>query len=86
MRHALFLIVLLGLAAPAQAEDFSGFYAGINAGYAAGRSRDRSVTVPGTASPAAAVGAGSDLPPSARDAAAALRSSDSRSTPAAPGR
>ncbi|MGU3537454.1 hypothetical protein [Methylobacterium sp. A54F] len=58
----------------AAAEDFTGFYAGVNAGYATGGGRDRGALVPAPGS-APSPGA-ADLPPSARDAAQALRSRD----------
>lgn len=76
MRRVVLLSVLLVLAGSARAEDFSGFYAGINAGYAVGHGRDRTGTVPSTGSEAAKPGPGTELPPSARDAAAALRMRD----------
>lgn len=66
----LFLLVSL----PAQAEDFTGFYAGVNAGY--GWSRDKEMG----AAPAVSPGAPSSesrgatvLPPSASAAAAAVQ-------------
>jgi hypothetical protein len=79
MRTALLaLIGLAGLAAnaPASAEDFTGFYAGVNAGYGfetGGRDRPGFVapSAPGDG-PATAAEAG--LPPSARDASRALQS------------
>lgn len=78
MRRVIPSIVLLVLAGSARAEDFSGFYAGINMGHAAGLGRDRIRTVPSTGSALAGAkpGTGSDLPPSARDAAAAIRNRD----------
>lgn len=83
MRPVRLSILLLVLAGSAHAEDFTGFYAGINAGYAWGHERDRAVSSP-AAGPVFAPdrGGASDLPPSARDAAAALRRSDSGSTAA----
>lgn len=75
MRRVLLSTVLLVLAGGARAEDFTGFYAGINAGYARGRERDRATSAAESLSPIAKPGA--DLPPSARDAALALRRSGS---------
>lgn len=72
MRRVVLLSVLLVLAGSARAEDFSGFYAGINAGYAVGHGRDRTGTVHSNGSAAAKPAPGLELPPSARDAAAAL--------------
>ncbi|MGU3359141.1 hypothetical protein ACLBWX_02285 [Methylobacterium sp. M6A4_1b] len=76
MRTALLaLIGLAGLASnvPAAAEDFTGFYAGVNAGYGfdtGGRDKRGFVPgVPGDESAAAETG----LPPSARDASRALQ-------------
>ena len=72
---------LLGLALlagpPARAEDFTGFYAGINAGYALGREREARAAAPG-AGPTGATGTGpaktgADLPPSAAQAARQMR-------------
>ena len=70
-----FMILMILALAPARAEDFSGFYAGINAGYAWGKDRDRVGTVPNPGSRAGndRPGAGPDLPHSANSAAAALR-------------
>ena len=76
MHRVLMPTILLILAlAPARAEDFSGFYAGINAGYAWGKDRDRVETAPYPGSRAGydRPGAGPDLPPSANSAAAALQ-------------
>jgi hypothetical protein len=83
MRPVRLSILLLALAGNAHAEDFTGFYAGLNAGYAWGRERDRAVSSPATG-PVFAPGRGgaSDLPPSARDAAAALRRSEPGNTTA----
>ncbi len=78
MRTVLMPAILLVLGnAATRAEDFSGFYAGVNAGYAWGKGRDRSFVAPATG-PGAESGrneSGPDLPPSARDAAAALQRS-----------
>ncbi|MCJ2064035.1 hypothetical protein MKK63_15135 [Methylobacterium sp. J-088] len=73
MRRILLSALLLVVAGSARAEDFTGFYAGINAGYAQGHERDRA----GGESPSPLARPGADLPPSARDAALALRSSGS---------
>lgn len=70
------ILLILGHTA-ARAEDFSGFYAGVNAGYSWGKGRERSFVAPATG-PGAESGrneSGPDLPPSARDAAAALQRS-----------
>ncbi|WP_244471516.1 hypothetical protein [Methylobacterium sp. ARG-1] len=70
-------ILLVLSNAAARAEDFSGFYTGVNAGYAWGKGRDRSFAAPATG-PGAEFGRTEndpDLPPSARDAAAALQRS-----------
>ncbi|SFL65477.1 hypothetical protein [Methylobacterium pseudosasicola] len=85
MRRLLMPIILFALAsAPVRAEDFSGFYAGVNAGYALGNVRDRSVGIPGTEPGAGPgrTGTGPDLPPSARDAAAGLQRSSRGSSAA----
>ena len=70
------ILLILGHTA-ARAEDFSGFYAGVNAGYAWGKGRDRSFAAPvtGPGAESGRNGRGLDLPPSARDAAAALQRS-----------
>ncbi|TGE00838.1 hypothetical protein EU555_07800 [Methylobacterium nonmethylotrophicum] len=58
------------LASPAAAEDFTGFYAGVNAGYGWGKDRTDG-TRPGAPLPAqAATRDGDGLPPSAARAAA----------------
>lgn len=70
---------LLGLALlagqPARAEDFTGFYAGINAGYALGREREARAAAPGSTGSAGmgSVKTGADLPPSAAQAARQMR-------------
>ncbi|WP_342104350.1 hypothetical protein [Methylobacterium sp. SI9] len=79
MRRKLLLMLLLAFASEAQAGDFTGFYAGINAGYARGHERDRITHE----SRPLGIEAGSDLPPSARDAALALRRSEA-ARPASP--
>lgn len=71
------LPLLLGLAfvaAPARAEDFTGFYAGVNAGYGWSREESRGTghAVPPEALPAKGEAA-TALPPSASAAASALR-------------
>ncbi|MCJ2126274.1 hypothetical protein [Methylobacterium sp. J-077] len=78
MRRLLMPTILLVLASvPVRAEDFSGFYAGVNAGYAAGKDRDRVVTAPtaGAGAGSDRPGTGTDLPPSARSAAAGAQRS-----------
>ncbi|MHB2209367.1 hypothetical protein [Methylobacterium sp. CM6257] len=84
-RVLLSTLLLLLMAAPGRAGDFTGFYAGLNAGYAWGREPDRTVRAP-AAGPGSVVrnpDADRDLPPSARDAAAAIQRSARRS-PGAP--
>ncbi|MCJ2060727.1 hypothetical protein MKL09_29930 [Methylobacterium sp. J-048] len=77
MRRVSMPMLLLVLASTAaRAEDFTGFYAGPNAGYAWGRDRGRRE---GAHAPdPIRTDANPDLPPSARDAALALRRSDRR--------
>ncbi|MEL6060098.1 MULTISPECIES: hypothetical protein [unclassified Methylobacterium] len=72
MRRILLSMLLLALPGVARAGDFTGFYAGINAGYARGHEHDRSTNE----SPLLIVKPGADLPPSARDAALALHRSE----------
>lgn len=72
MHRILLSTCALAIAGPAHAGDFTGFYAGINAGYARGHGHDRApheTCAPG-------VEPGSDLPPSAQAAALALRRSE----------
>ena len=77
MRRLLLPILLLVLAnASAEAEDFTGFYAGLNAGYGSGKERDRDAVAPGTG--AGRTDSSLDLPPSARGAA--LRRSERAGT------
>jgi hypothetical protein len=73
MRRILPAALLFVVTGEARAGDFSGFYAGINAGYVRGHERDRALgeSLSLLAKP------GADLPPSARDAALALRPSGS---------
>ncbi|KQO67435.1 hypothetical protein ASG63_15890 [Methylobacterium sp. Leaf94] len=74
------LLALIGLAglaapAPAAAEDFTGFYAGVNAGYGFETGgRDGRGFVPGAPGDAPGSAADTGLPPSARDASRALQS------------
>ncbi|KQP40604.1 hypothetical protein ASF49_20550 [Methylobacterium sp. Leaf104] len=78
MRTALLaLIGLAGLAMqlPASAEDFTGFYAGVNAGYGFETGgRDKRGFVPGLPGDESGTAAETGLPPSARDASRALQS------------
>ncbi|MCJ2090727.1 hypothetical protein MKK88_32800 [Methylobacterium sp. E-005] len=76
MRRIVLSALLVVLAGGARAEDFSGFYAGINAGYARGHDHDRSMSE----APSPRVKLEAELPPSARDAALALRRSGSGRT------
>ena len=74
-------LLFLLLALPARAEDFTGFYAGVNAGYGWGREKDAG------AAPAVSPGAPTSesravtaLPPSASAAAAAVQRPDRAAT------
>ncbi|MCJ2070242.1 hypothetical protein MKK75_15780 [Methylobacterium sp. J-030] len=82
MRRILISILLLVAAGQARAEDFTGFYAGLNAGYARGHEHDRTTREPHSLG----VEPGADLPPSARDAALALRRSAAVHTESPSGR
>jgi hypothetical protein len=73
MHRVLLLILPSLLASGARAEDFTGFYAGLNAGYS--WTRDRAATRPGDHIVSGRRDAGADLPPSALDAAASIRGS-----------
>ncbi|MCJ2012357.1 hypothetical protein [Methylobacterium sp. J-076] len=69
------LCVICSVALPAQAEDFTGAYAGVNAGYGWSREGNHGTapaTLPGAT---ATVPSAPSLPPSATAAAAALRHS-----------
>ncbi|KAB1075995.1 hypothetical protein [Methylobacterium planeticum] len=71
MRAVLLVVAGLALAGPAQAEDFSGFYAGINAGYGFQRGdKDRNAPPAPATGPAGAPADG--LPPSATGAVRAI--------------
>jgi hypothetical protein len=77
------LMGLAGLAAPvpAAAEDFTGFYAGVNAGYGFETGgRDGRGVVPGASVEVPGAGADAGLPPSARDASRALQSRNRAAT------
>ncbi|QGY01709.1 hypothetical protein MMSR116_07215 [Methylobacterium mesophilicum SR1.6/6] len=71
MSRVLLPILLSLVAGSARADDFTGFYAGLNAGY--GWGRDRAETRPGNHVVAGRPDAGAYLPPSAMDAAASIR-------------
>ena len=86
MRRILPLIVLFLLAGHARAEDFTGFYAGVNAGYGWSRERDRTAGAIENRPIAGPRDSGSDLPPSAQDAAASLRRSSRIGADTGPGR
>ena len=73
MLRILLSALLFVVAGGARAGDFTGFYAGINAGSVRGHERDRA---PGE-SPSLVAKPSADLPPSARDVALALRPSGS---------
>ncbi len=67
------LLILLA-APPAQAEDFTGFYAGVNAGYGWSREKDKDAApwvAPGV--PSGESGPATTLPPSASAAAAGVQ-------------
>ncbi len=87
-RAALSLLPAAALLLPglARAEDFTGFYAGVNAGYAVDRDGDRN---PASSFPSPAVAAPQDhngLPPSAEDAARLMQRNAPGRGAAAPGR
>lgn len=71
MRVATVLSVVLWCA-PAAAEDFTGFYAGVNAGYA-GETGRRDAHRPGAITGTGSAAGDGTLPPSVRDAARAIR-------------
>ncbi|MCJ2051543.1 hypothetical protein [Methylobacterium sp. J-070] len=73
MPRVLLPTLLILISGAARAEDFTGFYAGLNAGYARGHERDRPVTAPRPVSGGGTYGRGPDLPPSALEAAASMR-------------
>lgn len=69
------LLILLA-ALPARAEDFTGFYAGVNAGYGWSREKDTGAApVVSSGSPSGESRAAPALPPSASAAAAGLQRS-----------
>ncbi|MER2268147.1 hypothetical protein [Methylobacterium oxalidis] len=72
MRALAFLALILVLPLPAAAEDFTGFYAGVNAGYALGRDRESDLVSPNGSGPSAGA-PGIGLPPSAVEAARTMR-------------
>jgi hypothetical protein len=71
MHRFLLPTLLILVAGSARAEDFTGFYAGLNAGYGLGRDRDGAGTRPRDSIVSERPGA--DLPPSALDAAASFQ-------------
>ncbi|WCS25397.1 hypothetical protein LOK46_00730 [Methylobacterium sp. NMS14P] len=87
MRRLLLSTALMLLAGSARAEDFTGFYAGVNAGYGWGHARDGRATgpAPGSAAASTRPDPGADLPPSARSAAVAIRKSARDGAPGAAG-
>lgn len=68
----LYFVILLLAGSAARAEDFSGFYAGVNAGSAFDRNREARKAGSAPA-PSDAAATGDDLPPSAAGATKALR-------------
>ncbi|KQP73533.1 hypothetical protein ASF60_08715 [Methylobacterium sp. Leaf113] len=67
-------LVAMITAGSAAAEDFTGFYAGVNAGYAFGAGeRDARGARPDAASEVAGATAGNGMPPSAMEASRALQ-------------
>ena len=86
MRRVLLPTLLILLAGPARAEDFTGFYAGINAGYGRALDSDRGVATPPDQTNARRHSAGPDLPPSALGAAASIPGAGRNEGFARPGR
>ncbi|WP_430912104.1 hypothetical protein [Methylobacterium sp. sgz302541] len=74
MLAAALCLMSVACAAGARAEDFSGFYAGVNAGYGFGRERGDRDAAPGTAPAGPGAQDDAKLPPSAASAARAMRS------------
>jgi hypothetical protein len=79
--RAVFVTMILcspmAFAGPAKAEDFTGFYAGVNAGYAFGR--DEAARTPDMPSPSSIRGADDRaLPPSALQASEVMRGTRTR--------
>lgn len=75
------LIWLAALAVPAWPEDFTGAYAGVNAGYAFS-GRDRTDAGPGLLAPDGA--RAPEMPPSAQQASEALRARNLKDRPSLP--
>lgn len=85
MRGLSVVIVLvsasIGAAGDARSEDFTGFYAGVNAGYAFGKGKEDSTPASSIAPPGRI--AAPSLPPSALNAAKAM-TSPTKATEASP--
>lgn len=86
MRSQFVVVVLvsafIGAAGTARSEDFTGFYAGVNAGYAFGKGKRNDAPAEGITSPKGTAPP-PGLPPSALNAARAMKS-PTRATKASP--
>ena len=86
MHCALLPILLILITGNARAEDFTGFYAGLNAGYGWGRDHHGPVTTPDARRVIDERSAGPGLPPSASEASASVRGPDRIGAKTRPGR